>query len=307
MKLHRVSFALLTTLALSACSFAPDYKRPELPMPQEYTVASSADSIPTDWWTLFGDTTLNALVEEALNANQDLAAAAARVEQARAIAGVAKAQLYPELTAQGSGSRSQIAQRTAGAGDNPFNSFDLLGVISYELDFWGKLRNANKAAREDMLATMEGRRNVELAVVSDVASTYFDLLAFDRFDPKKVARYDARRVRTLLADEGIVRNRLKVESTIDNARAFLAVQKEFGTFDTYIWSFVGGKPIVNSWKGLGQIPALTKESDAMSKDLKKRGFRFVGSTICYAFMQATGMVNDHAVTCFRYGPTRKLR
>ena len=131
--------------------------------------------------------------------------------------------------------------------------------------------------------------------------------AFDRFDPKKVARYDARRVRTLLADEGIVRNRLKVESTIDNARAFLAVQKEFGTFDTYIWSFVGGKPIVNSWKGLGQIPALTKESDAMSKDLKNRGFRFVGSTICYAFMQATGMVNDHAVDCFRYGPTRKLR
>ncbi|HKW13575.1 MAG TPA: DNA-3-methyladenine glycosylase I [Candidatus Krumholzibacteria bacterium] len=124
--------------------------------------------------------------------------------------------------------------------------------------------------------------------------------AFDNFDVRKVARYDARRVKTLLADPGIVRNRLKVESTIDNAKAFLAVQKEFGSFDAYIWAFVGGKPIVNSWKRLAQIPASTRESDAMSKDLKKRGFRFVGSTICYAFMQATGLVNDHAVDCFRY-------
>ena len=123
--------------------------------------------------------------------------------------------------------------------------------------------------------------------------------AFAQFDPRKVARYDARKVRTLLQDEGIVRNRLKVESTIDNARAFLAVQEEFGSFDTYIWSFVAGKPLVNTWKTLGQIPAKTKESDAMSKDLKKRGFRFVGSTICYAFMQATGLVNDHTVDCFR--------
>jgi DNA-3-methyladenine glycosylase I len=123
--------------------------------------------------------------------------------------------------------------------------------------------------------------------------------AFDNFDARKVARYDARRKRALLADPGIVRNRLKVESTIDNARAFLAVQKEFGSFDAYIWSFVGGKPIVNGWKTLSQIPAKTKESDAMSKDLKKRGFRFVGSTICYAFMQATGLVNDHTSDCFR--------
>jgi DNA-3-methyladenine glycosylase I len=124
--------------------------------------------------------------------------------------------------------------------------------------------------------------------------------AFSQFDPRKVARYDARKVKALLQDEGIVRNRLKVESTIDNARAFLAVQEEFGSFDTYIWSFVAGKPLVSTWKALGQIPAKTKESDAMSKDLKKRGFRFVGSTICYAFMQATGLVNDHMVDCFRY-------
>jgi DNA-3-methyladenine glycosylase I len=129
--------------------------------------------------------------------------------------------------------------------------------------------------------------------------------AFDRFDAGKIARYDERRVRELLSDQGIVRNRLKVEATIDNARAFLAVQKEFGTFDAYIWSFVGGKPIVNRWKNLSDLPARTAESDAMSKDLKKRGFRFVGSTICYAFMQATGMVDDHTVDCFRRKRARR--
>ena len=124
--------------------------------------------------------------------------------------------------------------------------------------------------------------------------------AFDRFDVKKVARYDARKKKQLLADAGIVRNRLKIDSTIDNARAFLEVQEEFGSFDGYIWRFVDGKPIVNHVRALKQIPARTQESDAMSKELKKRGFRFVGSTICYAFMQATGMVNDHTVDCFRY-------
>ena len=124
--------------------------------------------------------------------------------------------------------------------------------------------------------------------------------AFAEFDPVRVAKFDQKRVEKLLADAGIVRNRLKIASTIDNAKAFLAVQKEFGSFDRYIWQFVGGKPKVNAWKSLKQVPALTTESDAMSKDLKKRGFRFVGSTICYAFMQATGMVNDHLVSCFRF-------
>ncbi|MCL4693699.1 MAG: DNA-3-methyladenine glycosylase I [Candidatus Hydrogenedentes bacterium] len=128
---------------------------------------------------------------------------------------------------------------------------------------------------------------------------------FDNFDAKKVARYDARRIAKLLDDPRIVRNRLKVESTVDNAKAFLAVQKEFGSFDAYIWQFTGGKPIVNRWKSLKEIPARTVESDAMSKDLKKRGFRFVGSTICYAFMQATGMVNDHTIDCFRYREVTK--
>ncbi|MBI1852087.1 MAG: DNA-3-methyladenine glycosylase I [Planctomycetes bacterium] len=124
--------------------------------------------------------------------------------------------------------------------------------------------------------------------------------AFDRFDPKKVARYDARRVKALLGDAGIVRNRLKIASAIDNARAFLVVQKEFASFDAYVWRFVDGKPKVNARRVPEEVPARTAESDAMSKDLKKRGFRFVGSTICYAFMQAVGMVNDHATTCFRY-------
>ena len=120
--------------------------------------------------------------------------------------------------------------------------------------------------------------------------------AFDRFDARKIARYDGRKAKSLMRDAGIVRNRLKIAATIANARAFLAVQREFGSFDKYIWQFVGGKPKVNDWKS-PKIPATSPESDAMSKDLKKRGFRFVGSTICYAFMQATGMVDDHAADC----------
>jgi len=123
---------------------------------------------------------------------------------------------------------------------------------------------------------------------------------FDHFDPAKVAKYDKRKIKELLQDAGIIRNRLKIEAAISNARAFLEVQKEFGTFDAYIWRFVGGQPKHNSWKTHKRVPAKTPESDAMSKDLKKRGFRFVGSTICYAFMQATGMVNDHLISCFRY-------
>jgi DNA-3-methyladenine glycosylase I len=124
--------------------------------------------------------------------------------------------------------------------------------------------------------------------------------AFEEFDPKSVAAFDRRKVRQLLRDPGIVRNRLKIASTIGNAKAFLRVQEEFGSFDRYIWQFVGGKPLVNKRKSLRQVPARSAESDSMSKDLKRRGFNFVGSTICYAFMQAVGMVNDHVVDCFRY-------
>ena len=124
--------------------------------------------------------------------------------------------------------------------------------------------------------------------------------AFDGFDAKKIVRYDRRKMLALMRNEGIVRNRLKILSAVQNAKALLAVQKEFGSFDGYIWQFVGGKPLVNAWTSTNKVPSRTAESDAMSKDLKKRGFNFVGSTICYAFMQATGMVNDHAVECFRY-------
>ena len=124
--------------------------------------------------------------------------------------------------------------------------------------------------------------------------------AFDRFDPRKVAAYDRRRIGALLQNAGIVRNRLKIESAVSNARAFLAVQSEFGSFDAYIWGFVGGVPKQNRRKSLREIPPRTAESDVMSKDLKKRGFRFVGSTICYAFMQACGLVNDHVTGCFRH-------
>jgi len=126
--------------------------------------------------------------------------------------------------------------------------------------------------------------------------------AFARFDPKRVAKFTRKDVARLMKDAGIVRNRLKIESSISNAQAFLAVQKEFKSFDRYIWSFVGGKQKKNRWRD--GIPAATPESDAMSKDLKKRGFRFVGSTICYAFMQAVGMVDDHRVGCFRHGKSR---
>ncbi len=128
--------------------------------------------------------------------------------------------------------------------------------------------------------------------------------AFDGFDAAKIAKYTPRKIDKLLANPGIVRNKLKVNSVVRNAKAFLAVRDEFGGFDAYIWPFVGGKPIRNAWRSPKEIPAKTAQSDAMSKDLKKRGFNFVGSTICYAFMQAVGMVNDHTVGCFRRGQVR---
>jgi len=124
--------------------------------------------------------------------------------------------------------------------------------------------------------------------------------AFDNFDPSKIAKYDEKKIKKLLSDKGIIRNLRKIEASIQNARAFLTVQEEFGSFDAYIWQFVNGKPKKNSWKSIQEIPAKSKESDAMSKGLIKRGFKFVGSTICYAFMQTAGMVNDHTVRCFRH-------
>ena len=131
--------------------------------------------------------------------------------------------------------------------------------------------------------------------------------ALDGFRAEKVARYGARDVQRLLGDAGIVRNRLKIAATIENAKMFLAVRKEFGTFDAYLWSLVGGKPIQNRWQNMTEVPGRTAESDAMSRDLRRRGFKFVGSTICYALMQATGMVNDHLVTCPRHAELGGIR
>ncbi len=129
--------------------------------------------------------------------------------------------------------------------------------------------------------------------------------AFDHFNAKRIARYNEKQIQQLLSDEGIIRNRRKIEAFIQNARVFLDVQQEFGSFDAYIWQFVGGKPRQNAWRILRDIPSQTQESEAMSKDLTKRGFKFVGSTICYAFMQAVGMVNDHTIDCFRHGEINK--
>jgi DNA-3-methyladenine glycosylase I len=131
-------------------------------------------------------------------------------------------------------------------------------------------------------------------------------VAFDGFDAARVARYTPAKVARLMADAGIIRNRLKIASAIRNARAFLEVRREHGSFDRYVWQFVGGRPLVNAWAAMREVPARTPESDAMSRDLKRRGFSFVGSTICYAFMQATGMVNDHLVSCDRYAPCARL-
>jgi DNA-3-methyladenine glycosylase I len=125
--------------------------------------------------------------------------------------------------------------------------------------------------------------------------------AFDRFDARKIARYDARKKRALLGDAGIIRNRLKIDAAIGNARAYLDIVDEHGSFSDYLWTFVDGRPIVNGWRTLADVPVSTEKSDALSKALKKRGFKFVGTTICYSFMQAVGMINDHVSTCFRYG------
>ena len=167
--------------------------------------------------------------------------------------------------------------------------------LAYHDEEWGVPLHDDRALFEFLI--LEGAQaGLSWSTILNKRENYRK--AFDHFDAKKVARYDDRKVAALLENEGIVRNRLKVNAAVTNAKAFLAVQKEFGSFDAYVWRFTGGKTIQNRWKD--KVPASTDESDAMSKDLRKRGFTFVGSTICYAFMQAVGMVNDHAVTCFRH-------
>ena len=179
-----------------------------------------------------------------------------------------------------------------------------LGIIYHDTE-WGMPQHDDRRLFE--LLILEGAQaGLSWSTILKKRETY--RAAFDHFDARKIAKYDARKVAALLADPGIVRNRLKVASAILNARAFLAVQKEFGSFDRYVWQFVGGEPRQNAQTAREQLPAKTAESDALSRDLLRRGFKFVGSTICYAFMQATGMVNDHTTDCFRHAPlARKKR
>jgi DNA-3-methyladenine glycosylase I len=183
------------------------------------------------------------------------------------------------------------ARRCAWAGTDP-------RMIAYHDEEWGVPVHDDSLLFEFLI--LEGAQaGLSWQTIVNKRDAYRD--AFANFDPVRVARFDARRIEKLLANPGIVRNRLKVESAVSNARAVLDVQREFGSFERYVWDLVGGAPRVNRWKKMGMIPAHTPASDALSKALKQRGFRFVGSTICYAFMQATGMVNDHLVSCYRHG------
>ena len=180
--------------------------------------------------------------------------------------------------------------RCGWAGDDPL-------YINYHDTEWGVPLHEDRKLFEFLI--LEGAQ-AGLSWITILKKRTNYRKAFQNFDPRKVAEYDSARVKKLLSDPGIVRNKLKIEAAIQNAKAFLAVRKEFGTFDTYIWQFVNGATIRNAWKTLDAIPSKTEESMRMSRDLKKRGFRFVGPTICYAFMQAVGMVNDHTVDCFRH-------
>ncbi len=183
-----------------------------------------------------------------------------------------------------------MVRRCSWCGDDPL-------YVAYHDDEWGVPVHDDRRLFEFL--SLEGAQ-AGLSWITILRKRDNYRQAFAGFDPSKVARFDRRKRERMLRDRGIVRNRLKVESTVDNAKAFLRVQEEFGSFDSYVWRFVDGKPRQNRFKKLADIPARTPESDAMSKDLKRRGFRFVGGTICYAFMQATGMVNDHFTSCFRW-------
>jgi DNA-3-methyladenine glycosylase I len=177
----------------------------------------------------------------------------------------------------------------------PWASNDL--SIRYHDEEWG-VPTHNDATLFEFLVLEGAQAGLSWDTILKKRENY--RVAFDRFDPKKIAGYDRRKIQSLMNNAGIIRNLLKIASAVKNAKAFLKVQDDFGSFDAYIWQFTGGAPIANSRRSAKQVPASTPESDAMSKDLKKRGFSFVGTTICYAFMQAVGMVNDHLISCFRY-------
>jgi DNA-3-methyladenine glycosylase I len=191
----------------------------------------------------------------------------------------------------------EMKTRCAWAGNDPL-------YVAYHDEEWGVPVHDDRALFEFLI--LEGAQaGLSWSTILNKRKNY--RRAFDRFNPRKVARYDQDKLAELLSNPGIVRNRLKVAAAVQNARAFLAIQSEFGSFDAYVWQFVGGRPMQNAWKTLPEIPARTAESDALSKDLVKRGCKFVGSTICYAFMQAVGMVNDHVVDCFRYQEVQAIQ
>jgi DNA-3-methyladenine glycosylase I len=175
--------------------------------------------------------------------------------------------------------------------------------VAYHDEEWGVPTHADQRLFEFLL--LEGAQaGLSWSTILRKRENY--RRAFDEFDPLRIARYDQDKIDALLKDPGIVRNRLKVAAAVQNARSFLEVQSQFGSFDAYIWEFTGGKPKENAWKTMQEIPAKTVEAEAMSRDLVRRGFKFVGPTICYAFMQAVGMVNDHTVDCFRYEACQQL-
>ena len=188
------------------------------------------------------------------------------------------------------GDGNGVHQRCGWCGDDPL-------YVNYHDNEWGVPVHDDRRLFEFLI--LEGAQ-AGLSWITILRKRENYRRAFDDFDAEKVARYGRRQVARLLGDAGIVRNRLKIEAAINNAQRFLEVQAAFGSFDDYIWRFVDGQPIINRWKSLKQVPASTRESDALSEDLKARGFKFVGSTICYAHMQATGMVNDHLASCFRH-------
>lgn len=183
-----------------------------------------------------------------------------------------------------------MRQRCVWPGDDPL-------YCAYHDEEWGTPLHDDRALFEFLI--LEGAQ-AGLSWITILRKRENYRAAFDNFDPERIARYGADKIESLLQNTGIVRNRLKLEATVNNAQKFLEVQEKYGSFDAFVWQFVGGKPRQNRWRGHAEIPASTPESDAMSKELKRRGFKFAGSTICYAHMQATGMVNDHTLDCFRH-------
>lgn len=190
-----------------------------------------------------------------------------------------------------------MKKRCSWAGSDPL-------YIKYHDNEWGKPVHNDKKLFEMLI--LEGMQ-AGLSWITILKKRNNFKKAFDNFDPEKIVKYSNKKIKSLLNDEGIIRNKLKVNAAIENAKAFLKVKEEFKTFDKYIWQFVNREPIVNAWKNTKNVPVKTPESEAMSKDLLKRGFKFVGPTICYSFMQAVGMVNDHTKECFKYNELRKIK